>query len=996
MYGERFSQVSKSTAASILGCVVILLIFAGSAISAVEQADRLAPGDLSQIVLNISPQQLVGRPLLGSAQIFLLDENSDLIPGYDLASQPLLLSGSVGLLFPDTLNNPDWFTNGVIDFLPAGVAYHGPSGAVEVTASADTITSLGVLVSFSGYDILSATDLLGNQITSIFSGLPTRARIEVANGGEQVAIQDPRLKIFFASGGGSVQLLFRPAANGHVDTLTANLPTSGLTMGSDTLIMVLESVYRLGGTNYPVADTMRLPVEIKSPAQFTLADGSFSPDSVYAGIPFEVSFDVAVTGFSGPVDGGNLTLTLLDAGDTAVATIFSGSISAESFDGGYVRYRHLGAICPAGLAPDRYRIDFEYQLISNGNIFTFTTPPVDSLLILPPVLLSYVDSSFQPTVVASGQETHFTFDLTVSGDETVVVDRAASSFQLLGSGFSTTTPVIVAGDTLAPGGNRIRSEQVSIPTNQVGQALSAGVAIVYRHPGSANALTFTTTFGGQTVHVEELPRIQIVATSVVAVNAPNVNTLQNFRISCAIANLSPSNQPPFDISLSSNGSSTFARDLTVPGVPGEDTVTVFFDLTASAVPNSPEIFWVDVTTVGVNQETPVNRYALANIQEPALLTIGYILLGADQGYVNIGDDFSVIIGIVNSGQAEADSGRFEITAHGQAVGLPEDPYYEVATVGVPRGISFRAPDYDTTVTIDFTLVDRPLDLNTNLPAQIDDTAFQITLAVVTPDVSLLAQTELTGSNVVLPGEAREMFVLRLINPGASSVSDVRLESVSLQFVDPVGRPLEVRSVLETGASGLFDGATRVTAVTAGDDRMNLLFNDNFVVHAGDSVELVFRTRVKAEPGTEFGLVLNSGDIEAAFASGPFAGNPVTVSSIGGVDPVLKETFTSVGPTLKGSFVIKENPFDPSLEAAEFQYFVDQSSQLEFRILTLTGELVYSIDIPEGSAGTQIGLHSLAWDGRNDEGYIVLNGVYVAVLTAVKTGEQATLKVAVLK
>jgi flagellar hook assembly protein FlgD len=112
--------------------------------------------------------------------------------------------------------------------------------------------------------------------------------------------------------------------------------------------------------------------------------------------------------------------------------------------------------------------------------------------------------------------------------------------------------------------------------------------------------------------------------------------------------------------------------------------------------------------------------------------------------------------------------------------------------------------------------------------------------------------------------------------------------------------------------------------------------------------------------------------------------------------VLKETFTSVGPTLKGSFVIKENPFDPSLEAAEFQYFVDQSSQLEFRILTLTGELVYSIDIPEGSAGTQIGLHSLAWDGRNDEGYIVLNGVYVAVLTAVKTGEQATLKVAVLK
>jgi hypothetical protein len=990
--------VSKSTVATFfLSCLAILPTIGFSAAIDTAGTDRMSPGELSQIVLNVSPQQLVGRPLLGSAQIFLLDENSDLIPDYDVVTRPLLLSGSTGLFSPDTLNNPAWFSNGVIDFALAGVAYHGPSGAVLVRASADSITSLGVLVSFSGYDILSVNDLLGNPITSIFSGLPTKARIEVSNGGEQLAIQNPRLKIFFRSGlGGSVQLLFPPSANGHVDTLTADLPTSGLTRGSDTLVMVLESTYRPNGISYLVADTIRLPVQILSPAQFTLVDSSFSPDSVYAEIPFDVSFDVAVAGFSDSIDGGSLTLSLLDAADTSIATLFSGSINADSFDGQNVRYSHIPAECPAGMTPGRYRVGFEYRLISNGNIFTFTTPPIDSLLILPPVAMTYVGASFQPTVVASGQEVYYTFDLAVDGTETVVIEHATSSFQVFGSGFSTTTNVIVSGDTLAPGSNTIRTERIFIPFNQVGRTLNAALTIVYRQRGSGNSLTFVTSFDGQEIQVEELPVVQIIETSVVAVNSPKVNTLQEFQISCAIANLSPSSQSPFQITLFSNGSSTFEPDLTVPGVPGNDTVVVFFDLTASDSANQSEIFRVEITTPTVNDSTAKDNIALAIIQEPALLTIGHLLLGADHGYVSIGDDFSVVINIVNSGQAEVGSGTFEITAHGQAVGLPEDPHYEVVGVGSPKGIGFFAPPYDTTLTIDFALVDIPLDLNTNLPAKIDDTAFQITLAVITPDVSLLAEAELIGSNLVLPGGAREIFELRLINPGMSSVSDVRLETMSLLFIDPVGRPLEVRSVLETGASGMFDDGTRVTTATAADDRMTLLFDSSYVIPAGDTATLVFRSRIKANPGDEFGIVLNAEDIEAVFANGPFAGNQVTVSGAGSADSVLRETFTSVEPTLKGSFIIRDNPFDPSLEPAEFQYFVSQSSSLEFRVLTLTGEVVYSLDIPEGAAESQIGLHSLIWNGRNDEGYVVLNGVYVAVLTAGKTGEQATLKVAVLK
>jgi flagellar hook assembly protein FlgD len=74
----------------------------------------------------------------------------------------------------------------------------------------------------------------------------------------------------------------------------------------------------------------------------------------------------------------------------------------------------------------------------------------------------------------------------------------------------------------------------------------------------------------------------------------------------------------------------------------------------------------------------------------------------------------------------------------------------------------------------------------------------------------------------------------------------------------------------------------------------------------------------------------------------------------------------------------------------------QPSAVDLRIFTLTGEEVYSRYLPEGSAGTSEGENILEWDGRNDAGHPVLSGVYVVTIRAVKTGEQARLKVAVVR
>jgi hypothetical protein len=65
-----------------------------------------------------------------------------------------------------------------------------------------------------------------------------------------------------------------------------------------------------------------------------------------------------------------------------------------------------------------------------------------------------------------------------------------------------------------------------------------------------------------------------------------------------------------------------------------------------------------------------------------------------------------------------------------------------------------------------------------------------------------------------------------------------------------------------------------------------------------------------------------------------------------------------------------------------------------KIYTLSGELVYEESVPPGDARTTAGPHELEWNGRNGQGEIVRNGIYICVLNA--GGNSATFRIAVAK
>jgi len=119
------------------------------------------------------------------------------------------------------------------------------------------------------------------------------------------------------------------------------------------------------------------------------------------------------------------------------------------------------------------------------------------------------------------------------------------------------------------------------------------------------------------------------------------------------------------------------------------------------------------------------------------------------------------------------------------------------------------------------------------------------------------------------------------------------------------------------------------------------------------------------------------------------------------------TITSAAAVLSSanyaeSFYNYPNPFSPVRDQKTlFNYALPQDSDIDFRIFTMLGELLYTQSFkasdPQGRAGarnTGVTQGFVEWDGKNGNGDQVFNGVYMAVLKS-NAGTVMT-KVAVVK
>ena len=102
-----------------------------------------------------------------------------------------------------------------------------------------------------------------------------------------------------------------------------------------------------------------------------------------------------------------------------------------------------------------------------------------------------------------------------------------------------------------------------------------------------------------------------------------------------------------------------------------------------------------------------------------------------------------------------------------------------------------------------------------------------------------------------------------------------------------------------------------------------------------------------------------------------------------------------------AFITYPNPFGKNQEYANIRFYLQSGGDVEIRVFTLVGELVWTKIVQGEVAGSHDGLNDsqYRWDGRNDKGYQVLNGVYLCVIRLKESNGQTktfTKKIAYIK
>jgi hypothetical protein len=308
-----------------------------------------------------------------------------------------------------------------------------------------------------------------------------------------------------------------------------------------------------------------------------------------------------------------------------------------------------------------------------------------------------------------------------------------------------------------------------------------------------------------------------------------------------------------------------------------------------------------------------------------------------------------------------------------------------------------APNYDTTFNISFDLLAMVYDQNTGLPAPINLPGFMIPLEVASTQAKLLVAIDLAGELLLIPGSRVPVLDLDLTNTGSSVQTDLLLKSLIIKFTDPSGDSISARDYLVAGQSGFYEGNSRMGTTVIGGDRMSFAFDD-YVIPAGTkrSMQLVLRLQENL-PGP-FRMQLLAESFEVEFIDDRLAGKPIPIENPAGSPLEFDQQFQSTGSLADESFVIETNPYNPTLGPVRFAYILSEPSEVAFRVFTLTGDLVHEQLLPLGQPGTEVSAtpHMLEWDGRNDAGYTVINGVYLAHLSIEVTGQESIIKVAVIK
>jgi len=399
-------------------------------------------------------------------------------------------------------------------------------------------------------------------------------------------------------------------------------------------------------------------------------------------------------------------------------------------------------------------------------------------------------------------------------------------------------------------------------------------------------------------------------------------------------------------------------------------------------------------------------------------------LSTSDNSVSLGQEFVVSALVENKGEADT-VGVTRVSLDPLPSGYSTD---EPLTKSLKDGMTswtIRAPIQPTreAVNIKASLTTIPLDENTDEPAYVSRHSDGVAVTTVG---AWLSVSEYSGpdtvSGLVVPGQ-RDVWLmaLELVNRGETGANGIVVHSMSFDVEDFGGNEIhpddalsEIRAVrlVKTVDTTYVDTTQifgRVTQAHFPDENPLIIpFDSQETIQATDTSIIVILGNI-SETGHVSYFQLNLPNGSYINARDEYSDSlTVSVLTVAGQeienlrsDPKQIVSEENVQEDAEPYLLNCPNPFGrPESVETTIVYYLKKNADVTFRIYTLTGKLVWSRSFTSSDPQGSEGLHSLGrtpvtWDGRNDGGRKVLNGVYILVMET-GYGEVAKTKIAVVK
>jgi len=909
----------------------------------------------------------------------------------------------------------------IVDFSPVPVDTSFATGeyglSLDVRSEENGIQEDTLLTSGSDSVLVQRRACLGWVAASLAPSRVTRGQtvafvLEVANSGNATAVIEPALCEFSFSDGENEFL-----ASGQGATLV--VPARGvasMSFAADTVPANMAAhTYSTGLVLLGVENGSPLSAEVFSPQGELVVQSPPSLRYVAGSLTPRVVAQEQTAGFSLEIE--NLGDATIFVADTTLLSL--GSLT-DTID------------CASGC---------QIQGHSTG-VVTFKNTKIDSLIVAKgdyPVLVSVIGSdwnglSFTGAISSAPDSVSVTGPGDLRVNSTVTVSPHAPFVDTL-QVFSIEVEVENVGDekalgvvvSLSSNGGSLITSPVSFGDVDGGARKKLAFNV---RAGSATSLeAFTSRIESATGAVSGLPlsvgsalddtvavTIQMPAllTVSVSVSEPSgaidgtVSTDQTFKLRATAENLGQGAlgaggtlraEIPAGFVLLSPAVQGF-----VPGVAVEWSVQA----PSGAQPAAPILTWVSSIPIALNTGAAADTAeASKTIRVTAVREVELSLdasivapVDATDGSLRLDTQFTVQAVASNLGTAAAaGTGRLTLSlppGYSLAGGQVNEQEFAVGSAVTWDVVS---PSASSPIQYLSVRISQPqLDENTNSPASV---------LVGTRDIAVYAESKQMVAEALPLVEAPDqvaagdnsvrMMAIRIANPeelGEGSTTGLRALTLYVRGDDNarLSNPSAVVSGVGvwryvSGSLGAVLGAT--SAVSANPVRVELSPEAD-TLGPGEADTLLIVVDVSQSPQAGgIALELDGGSAFEAFERS--SGELIAVVSPDGSEfPAV----VSAPSRLFAGVHNHPNPFQAGLETTTISYYLANDSRVSLRIFTLDGKPVFSRTFSAEEPQGRHGLRDIEWDGRNGDGRVVLNGVYICRLEA--AGVDATFKIAVAK